>query len=758
MSAARRFITAILTRGDVAEWARLGPIAHLFKNTETDYWAFVDGHVRKHGVLPAPATFEKHTGVELMEAVEPPGYYHELLVDRHIELGLKETVNDAAKFLSPENKKPREALRVIAEGVSKLTVAQNAHAIVDFKTSGSAIMNDLKAKMTGGDEFGLRLGWPYLDAMTGGLHIGDKVSLVGRPALGKAMPLDATVLLANGSFRRLGDIQVGDRLASPDGAPSQVYGVFPQGVRPVYRLTFGDGRQVEADAEHLWKVGCKYWDGPRIMTTMDIIRFREKATRYADTLWVPLFTGEFGGTAPFMDPYLLGVLLGDGGMTQGTPTITTMDPDILERVRAALPRWHVLTLRQPTRQSQADSDAPTSLNSTLWREANAVTTALRQAGLYGSKSEIKFLPPVVFRWSRGDRLALLQGLMDTDGTVDKTGHASFGSSSPALAEGVTRLVRSLGGKAWVRPPKKTTHLPHHLVTVILPERREAFHLSRKREKCRSYTTHDPEHLCIVDVAFVGDKPCQCIAVSHPSRLYIADDYTVTHNTYSLIFNGLKAWGVQKKTVLFISMEIIPLLIMQRLASMYTHIPIDSFKHAQMATTDLNDLKDSLLTIETAGTSFWVIDGNLTASVDDIELFARWFKPDLILIDGAYMLGHMHERDLYRRVGQNANAIKQKICRIAPTVASYQFARKANEKKGDENVTLDDIGYSDIIGQVSSIVLGLFEDESVETAKRRRYRVLKGRSGEIGEFSTFWDFDHMNFEQVVKEDLASLQYT
>jgi hypothetical protein len=72
MSAARRFITAILTRGDVAEWARLGPIKHLFKNTETDYHAFVDGHVRKHGVLPAPATFEKHTGVELMEAVEPP--------------------------------------------------------------------------------------------------------------------------------------------------------------------------------------------------------------------------------------------------------------------------------------------------------------------------------------------------------------------------------------------------------------------------------------------------------------------------------------------------------------------------------------------------------------------------------------------------------------------------------------------------------------------------------------------------------------
>jgi hypothetical protein len=113
-----------------------------------------------------------------------------------------------------------------------------------------------------------------------------------RPAAGKALPIDALVVMADGSRKPMGDVVVGDRVASVDGLVSVVYGVCPQGPQPVHRITFGDGRQIEADEDHLWLVGCKFWCGPRIMTTREIVRFRAKASRYANTLHVPLASGE----------------------------------------------------------------------------------------------------------------------------------------------------------------------------------------------------------------------------------------------------------------------------------------------------------------------------------------------------------------------------------------------------------------------------------------------------------------------------------
>jgi hypothetical protein len=84
-----------------------------------------------------------------------------------------------------------------------------------------------------------------------------------------------------------------------------------------------------------------------------------------------------------------------------------------------------------------------------------------------------------------------------------------------------------------------------------------------------------------------------------------------------------------------------------------------------------------------------------------------------------------------------------------TFSSWQFNRVASQKKdkGGKGGTIDDIGYSDAIGQISSIVLGLFQEDGVETMNKKTIRVLKGRGGEVGEFDINWDFNKMNFDQI-----------
>lgn len=211
--------------------------------------------------------------------------------------------------------------------------------------------------------------------------------------------------------------------------------------------------------------------------------------------------------------------------------------------------------------------------------------------------------------------------------------------------------------------------------------------------------------------------------------------------------------------LFVSMEIGQLQIQQRLASMQTHTEADKLKKAAFGTEKLTTLKNGLLEIKEYGAPFWIVDGNLAATVEDIHLLVRQLRPAAVFIDGAYLIKHPTEKDRFRRVAENVELIKQNIAPIAPTACSWQFAKSASKKntKKGEKVTVDDIGYTDAIAQISSIVLGLFEEESVSTLKQRKVEILKGRNGETGSFVTHWDFKNMNFDEIVEQDVSDLQF-
>jgi len=233
-------------------------------------------------------------------------------------------------------------------------------------------------------------------------------------------------------------------------------------------------------------------------------------------------------------------------------------------------------------------------------------------------------------------------------------------------------------------------------------------------------------------------------------------------TMQMLYCAHHAWKVQQRRVLFVSMEMKPLTIQQRLTALHAHLPMSKVKNAELSTKHLDRLKGALLEIQNHASPFWVVDGNFTATVEDIWMLARQLAPEAIYVDGSYLLKHPRERDRFKRVAENADLIKQDLSDLAPVACSWQFARgvarkaKKNGKIGDE-VGLEDIGYTDAIGQASSLVIGLFEEESVETIKQRRVQILKGRNGEIGEFLTRWDWLTMDFTEVVEEELAELKF-
>ena len=219
-----------------------------------------------------------------------------------------------------------------------------------------------------------------------------------------------------------------------------------------------------------------------------------------------------------------------------------------------------------------------------------------------------------------------------------------------------------------------------------------------------------------------------------------------------VFNmAVWCWKNQKKRPLVVSMEMERLPVLQRMACIASGVSITALKTGSLSTAAKQTFLDALYAFEDYERPLWVVDGNLTATVDDLYGLALQRKPDIIIIDGAYLLRTPKEMDSFKRVAATAEAVKCRLCPIAPVVATWQFNRGASKKKEGEPITLADIAYSDTIGQLSSLVLGLFQEELAEEVSTRKYQVLKGRNGETGDFRTRWCFGpKMDFSEITDE--------
>ena len=348
--------------------------------------------------------------------------------------------------------------------------------------------------------------------------------LQGEVGSGKAQPLDSLVLTPAG-FRRMGHLRVGDEVIVPEGEIALIDGVFPQGERDVWRLILSDGSSVECDDEHLWIVGtsCGWHRGqaPKVLTTREIRLDTFKAN--GSSKWyipaaAPVDLGHDSGLP--LDPYLFGLLLGDGSFRHNL-RLSTIDDEIRDAVAAAVaPECRLV----PVKGSHCDYTI--QLTRRVGGVRNPIIQTLRDLDLWGKTSHGTFVPSEFKNTSVKNRLALLQGLLDTAGTVDADGWSiSLCSASRRLADDVAWIVRSLGGRARVLPKREAFN-----VSVGLPDEYAPFRLTRKADRVRPRPKYNTFRRGIRAVEYVGRKPVQCISVAHPSHAYVTDNFTVTHNT------------------------------------------------------------------------------------------------------------------------------------------------------------------------------------------------------------------------------------
>lgn len=384
----------------------------------------------------------------------------------------------------------------------------------------------------------LMAGWAMLAPICGALTWRPHIWLTGAAGSGKAQPHSSKVLTPSG-WRLMGDICVGDMVTTPDDKYGRVLGVFPQGNKPVYKLTFADGRSTRATSDHLWKVRLgSCW---KIRTTEQMIGILSTETRQSVSLAIPLseavsITSDRPKQVLPLHPYVLGVLLGDGHLANdekynsGTIGLACWDQEIVDRVRLLVPDWMGLFEATTRKHHYRFGD--------LSRYGKKTRLLIKELRILGTRSHNKFIPLDYLNASVEDRWDLLSGLMDTDGTIG-SGSLSYCTVSKQLADDVAYLVRSLGGIALVSE-KNTTYtylnekksgLLAYNISIRFPDRSKVFTLPRKACLAnKDYQYSDCLYLNVKSIELDGDEDCSCIMIDHPDRLYITDDFVVTHNT------------------------------------------------------------------------------------------------------------------------------------------------------------------------------------------------------------------------------------
>lgn len=360
-------------------------------------------------------------------------------------------------------------------------------------------------------------------------------------AAGKAQPLDSLVATPNG-FIRMGDIKVGDFVLTPKGKKTKVLGVFPQGLKKVYRMQFSNGDSVECCGKHLWKVNATYdqWTG-KVLSTEEIkkkVKCPNGANRY--NIETPKNLN-FRKRKVAIDPYFMGLLLGDGSFrSPGAVRISSSDEEIIKYVSSSLFEGYSLfdCGRYDYRISCGRRGKGTP--------KNPYVESIKKMGLMGLHSWSKFVPKEYMINDFETRLSMLQGLMDSDGCIEKKGSISFVTTSERLANDVSWLVKSLGGipynsktiKKFTYKSVKKQGRPAFIVNFSLPEGVCPFRLSRKKLRMKA-SRKQLKNRTICGVKYVGNKECQCILVEDADHLYITDNFVVTHNT-NIMISILKA--------------------------------------------------------------------------------------------------------------------------------------------------------------------------------------------------------------------------
>lgn len=575
-----------------------------------------------------------------------------------------------------------------------------------------------------GIKSGVPSGFRNVDNVTNGWQKSDLIILAGRPSMGKALRNSSVVYTPNG-FSQIGNVKVGEEIIGSDGQVYLIQGVYPQGERQIYKVKFDDGTFVDCCEEHLWSVSTrndrKY--GKKREGVQSILRTKQMLgnvtcsdgrNNYSINFCKPI---NFSKKEITIDPYLLGVFIGDGhsnlNKNSHTLRISNSEIDIIDKIKSKLPPSDELVY-----QSKYDYFIKRKVRN---NQVSDTCKEIINIGLFDKKSFEKFIPKNYLYNSVDIRVELLQGLIDTDGFVPTKGRNAieYSTTSKQLCEDVLELVRGLGGKAtyktkqgsYTKNGESIKAREYYRMYLSLPK--EITPVSSKKHLLK-YENKKQYHCKYITEIVKTDEfdEMTCISVSSPDKLFITDGYTLTHNTAAAVSLIIHPVLEKNIPVAIFSLEMSSFQIGSRIQSFISDINVSKIVKGQITMEEARYINASCEPLNKAPL---YIDDTPNISLIELKSKARKLvedkKVELIVIDYLQLM----------RSGLDIGSREQEIAEISrglkalakelniPVIALSQLSRLV-EARSDKKPMLSDLRESGQIEQDADMVVFCYRPE------------------------------------------------
>lgn len=520
---------ALFKKNDGEKW-----LAEVSKNAQPELFDFYYNRVKKLSLLRA----YQNCGIDVSDIYDPDEVFDQKKINKQGEWLTNHSIADIVKLID--------------EKIDRVKAEYTGEEFQKPRQAGTGI-KELIGYLKCNPDYGLPLYGSLINTVARGARLG-KFYLRSAPSgHGKAIPNDTLIPTPIG-WRKVGDIEVGDSLFGQDGKATRVKAIYPQPEeKEIWEITFSDGRVAKCCADHLWEYSYKShrkWE-TRVESIKEIYNRTlslkgglkdDKGWRYRIKLNEPV---QYCPKPFSIHPYIMGAILGDGSLRYQSSnkalTFSSNNEELPNKIAKLLgDNW--IAKKNSDFNFNYTFKQKDNMKHNLWVEE----LFKDYPGLWQAKSEDKYIPQDYLYGSIKQRYQLLQGLLDTDGSIDKNkGRVTFFTISEKLKDNIVELCRSLGfitGVILDRREEKYCTGVGYIVTIQCPKevKKDIFTLSYKKNIAIEYANNGKrsEHkdfLAIIDIKQTTIKTkMTCFTVANNSHLFLMNDYIVTHNTRTMV--------------------------------------------------------------------------------------------------------------------------------------------------------------------------------------------------------------------------------
>lgn len=688
-------------------------------------WEWLSNYYLKHKKIPSKLAFKAQFPDFAIKAVNDTQHFSDEVRIDHSRFMLTSALRDVTDLIASGDIDSAVKLmssKIVSISATVGDTSNDSDIIRNYQDTFQEV-SDRVDRVAELGAAGIPTGFETLDERTGGAQAGHIWIVAARLGQGKMIDNDEPVLTPKG-WKRNGDLIVGDEVIGSDGTPTKILAVYPHKNKQIYDVTFTDGTVIKCGDEHLWtlRIGSKPY---KVWTTVQVMDWLKKGNQQpaVPTLSNPVtFNGSEKRMQKLYEPYLLGLLLGDGCFVGRGVQFTTADPELVKGWGRNAVKWagkydYGISRLKPT---------------------------ITKLGLWDKHSWDKFIPSEYKIAPPRYRHAILQGLFDTDGSATHTGGVEYTTTSKQLADDVRELAESLGGYASMnarvtsythKGEKKNGRISYRMI-VVLPPDFPPFRLKRKLKIWKPRTKYQPSRQIVSVIKTKKFSDMTCITVDAPDSLYATRGAILTHNSWTMMRMATTAC-MAGYSVQYDALEMTRTEVSMRIHTFLSGaVGKELFKNLDLAqgrNFDLGAYREFLHSMKKSIKGKFNVSDSSRGKVSTLTVAAQIErnKPDIVFID--YLTLMEQSGNDWQAVAKLSGELKNLAMQYkVPIVAASQINRSG--ASGKEPPGAEFLSQSDAIGQDADVVITMQQ----QTRSVIQMKAVKNRHGHAG-FKWYTEF-------------------